>query len=49
MLVINLFGGAGAGKPTTRAGLFFILKSRGRVCEEAPERIFKMIEEGWHY
>jgi len=38
-LVINLFGGAGCGKSTTRAGLFYLMKTAGISCEEAPEWI----------
>jgi len=33
MRVINLFGGPGAGKSTTAAGLFFLMKSRGHKVE----------------
>ena len=35
--VINIFGGPGSGKSTTRAGLFSLLKLEGTLCEEAPE------------
>lgn len=34
MFVINLFGGPGAGKSTTRAGLFHLMKLHGMNCEE---------------
>jgi len=36
-LVINLFAGPGAGKSTTRAGVFHKLKLEGYNVEEAPE------------
>ena len=36
-LVVNLFAGPGAGKSTTAAGIFFVLKSRGVNCELAAE------------
>ena len=36
-LVVNLLAGPGAGKSTLRAGIFYDLKSRGIVCEEAYE------------
>lgn len=36
-LVVNLIGGPGTGKSTTRAGVFFELKSHGINAEEAPE------------
>lgn len=36
-LVINLFAGPGAGKSTTRAGVFHKLKLAGHNVEEAPE------------
>ncbi len=36
-LLVNLFGGPGAGKSTTRAGLFHQLKLSGYNVEEAPE------------
>lgn len=35
--VINLFAGPGAGKSTTRAGLFYLLKSNGYNVEEVTE------------
>lgn len=31
--IICLYGGPGAGKTTTSAGLFFKLKSMGHTCE----------------
>ena len=36
-VVVNIFGGPGCGKSTTRAGLFALLKTKGVVCEEASE------------
>jgi len=36
-LLVNLFGGPGCGKSTTRAGIFHKLKLRGYNVEEAPE------------
>lgn len=33
MLVVNLFGGPGAGKSTTAAGLFWLLKNKGIQVE----------------
>lgn len=35
--VINLFAGPGAGKSTTRAGLFYLMKSEGDNVEEVTE------------
>lgn len=49
MIVINLFGGAGCGKSTIRAGLFHLLKTHGVVCEEAPEWIKQKVYEGNKY
>lgn len=46
MLVINLYGGPGAGKSTTRAGLFFKLKTAGVNAEEAPEYAKDLTWEG---
>ncbi len=37
MKVINLWGGPGSGKSTTRAGLFYQMKLRQLKVEEAPE------------
>lgn len=36
-IVINLYGGPGSGKSTTRAGIFSLLKLHGINAEEAPE------------
>ena len=36
-LIVNIFGGPGAGKSTTRAALFAKLKLAGYNCEEAVE------------
>lgn len=36
-LVVNLFAGPGAGKSSTRAGIFYELKKLSIECEEAPE------------
>lgn len=36
-LIVNLLGGPGTGKSTTRAEIFAALKWRGIECEEAPE------------
>lgn len=48
-VVINLFGGAGCGKSTIRAGLFHLLKVNGVVCEEASEWIKQKVYEGNKY
>lgn len=46
MIVVNLFGGPGSGKSTTRAGLFYLMKLAGFKVEEAPEWIkHKVYEE----
>ncbi|AXQ69166.1 thymidylate kinase [Caulobacter phage CcrBL9] len=37
MKVVNLYGGPGAGKSTTRAGLFYKMKMAQLVVEETPE------------
>jgi hypothetical protein len=37
MKVINLFGGPGAGKSTTAAGLFFLMKTKGLKVELVTE------------
>lgn len=37
MLIVNLYGGPGAGKSTTAAGVFHVLKTRGVSCEYVPE------------
>ncbi|MDT8900621.1 AAA family ATPase [Anaeroselena agilis] len=47
--MVNLFGGAGAGKSTTRAGVFHRLKLAGIVCEEAFEWIKYKVYEGNTY
>ena len=39
MKVINLFGGPGSGKSTSRAGLFYLMKTANMKVEEAPEWI----------
>lgn len=36
-LIVNIFGGPGAGKSTTRAGVFQTLKIAGVNCEEVTE------------
>lgn len=36
-LVVNLWAGPGAGKSTTAAGLFFVMKSKGLRCELVTE------------
>lgn len=43
-LLVNLFGGPGTGKSTTRAGLFNTLKLTGVNSEEVPEHA-EMINE----
>jgi hypothetical protein len=48
-LVVNLFGGAGAGKSTTRAGVFNKLKLAGINCEEVFEWIKYKVYEGNPY
>lgn len=35
--IVNLFAGPGAGKSTTAAGLFYVMKSAGISCEMARE------------
>lgn len=37
MQVVNLWGGPGTGKSTTRAGLFHLMKLAGLKVDEAPE------------
>lgn len=49
MLVINLFGGAGAGKSTTRAGLFHLMKLQKMNCEESIEWVKQKVYEENHY
>lgn len=46
MKVINLFSGPGAGKSTTRAGLFHIMKSNGHNVEEVTEYAKDVTWEG---
>jgi hypothetical protein len=46
MKVINLFSGPGAGKSTTRAGLFHLMKSDGKNVEEALEYAKDVTWEG---
>jgi hypothetical protein len=45
-LVVNLYGGPGTGKSTTAAGLFALLKERGRNVELAPEFAKDLVWEG---
>ncbi len=47
--VINLFGGPGSGKSTTRAGLFFLMKLAGIKVEEVTEYAKDLTWEGNHY
>lgn len=49
MIVVNLFGGPGSGKSTTRAGLFYLMKLAGFKVEEAPEWIKHKVYEGDPY
>jgi hypothetical protein len=49
MLVVNLCGGPGCGKSTTRAGLFHLLKIRGFDCDEAIEYVKQKVYEGNKY
>lgn len=49
MKVINLFGGPGSGKSTTRAGLFYLMKLSGFKVEEATEWIKEKVYEGSPY
>ena len=44
-LLVNLFGGAGAGKSTLRARLFYEMKIRGICCEEVTEWIKDKVYE----
>lgn len=46
MKVINLFAGPGAGKSTTRAGLFNLMKNEGKNCEEVTEYAKDVTWEG---
>jgi hypothetical protein len=46
--VLNLWSGPGAGKSTTAAGLFFLMKSAGMKCELVTEYAKdKTYEEAW--
>jgi hypothetical protein len=45
-LVLNLLGGPGTGKSSTRAGVFSNLKWRNINCEEAPEFAKEKVWEG---
>lgn len=47
--VINLFAGPGAGKSTTRAGLFFFMKLAGIKVEEVTEYAKDLTWEGNSY
>jgi hypothetical protein len=47
--VINLFGGPGCGKSTTRAGLFFLMKWDGQKVEEVTEYAKDLTWEGNDY
>lgn len=49
MKVINLFGGPGSGKSTSRAGLFYLMKTANMKVEEAPEWIKQKVYEGNRY
>lgn len=46
MRVINLFGGPGAGKSTTAAGLFYLMKSEGMKVELVTEYAKDLTYEG---
>ncbi|WP_316196586.1 AAA family ATPase [Bradyrhizobium sp. SZCCHNS3053] len=47
-LVINLIGGPGAGKSTTAAGLFFLMKSHGLRAELVTEYAKELVyDESW--
>lgn len=49
MKVINLFAGPGAGKSTTAAGLFFLMKTRGHKVELVTEHAKELTyEKNWH-
>lgn len=45
-IVVNLFGGQGAGKSTAMAGVFNYLKNKGVDCEMAPEFAKELVWEG---
>jgi hypothetical protein len=46
MIVVNLFAGPGAGKSTTMAGVFSLLKQHGVNVEMAPEFAKELVWEG---
>jgi energy-coupling factor transporter ATP-binding protein EcfA2 len=48
MIVINLFGGPGAGKSTTAAGLFFMMKNAGMKVELVTEYAKDIVWAGRH-
>jgi hypothetical protein len=49
MKVINLFAGPGAGKSTTAAGLFFLMKTRNHKVELVTEHAKELTyEKNWH-
>ena len=43
--IINLFGGPGCGKSTTRAGLFYLMRLAGKSVEELSEWVKEAIYE----
>lgn len=45
-IFVNLYGGPGAGKSTTAAGVFYNLKSLGVNCELVPEFAKDLVWEG---
>ena len=45
MIVLNLYGGPGSGKSTTRAGLFYLMKLAGYKVEESTEWIKEKVYE----
>ena len=47
--IVNLFAGPGAGKSTTAAGVFHLLKKAGIECEYIPEFAKDLTWEGRHY
>ncbi len=49
MLIVNLFAGPGAGKSTTAAGVFHVLKTRGVSCEYVPEYAKDLTWEDRHH
>lgn len=48
MIVINLFGGPGAGKSTTAAGVFFMMKNAGMKVELVTEYAKDIVWAGRH-